>query len=185
MSLPTLKGSLVTLRQLCKSDAPSLQRHANDRQVARNLLLLPHPYTLDNALVWIKFTHSLVRRGRSLPFGIQDNESGKIVGMIELSNINSFHKIAVLGYWLGRSYWRRGYTSEAVQLILRYGFRQLRLRRIYAHTFVKNHASFALLRKAGFAHEGIERKSRRKGNIWYDLHLLSILREDFKTRRPK
>ncbi|MBU8934800.1 MAG: GNAT family N-acetyltransferase [candidate division Zixibacteria bacterium] len=185
MSLPTLKGSLITLRQLRKSDASSLQRHANDRQVARNLLLLPHPYTIENALVWIRFTHSLVRKGRSYPFGIEDNQSGEIVGMIDLVAINDFHKIAELGYWLGRRYWRRGYTSEAVQLILRFGFRQLRLRRIYAHTFDRNQASYALLKKAGFIYEGTERKSRRKGNRWLDLHLLSILREEFKIRKPK
>ncbi len=179
MSLPTLRGSLVNLRSLRKSDAPSFQRHANDRRVARNLELLPHPYTMDDALEWVKRTHSLARKGHAYPFGIEEKQSGEIVGMIDLFGVDNFNKSAELGYWLGRRKWRRGYTTEAVHLIARYGFRQLALRRIYAYTLDRNHASYALLRKAGFTHEGTKRKARRKGNRWYDVHLVSMLREEF------
>jgi RimJ/RimL family protein N-acetyltransferase len=57
---------------------------------------------------------------------------------------------AELGFWLGRPWWGRGYTTEATQEIVRYGFGTRRLPGFTSSHFVDNWASAGVLRKLGF-----------------------------------
>ncbi len=176
-----LKGKNINLRKLKKSDAESLYLNANDYDIAK-FTTLPHPYKLEHALSFIKSTHRKIRKKSAFELGIEFKKTGKVIGMASLSNIHPTDRNAELGYWLGKNFWRRGLMSEAVSLILSFGFNELKLVRIYAKVLNKNIASANLLKKFGFKYEGTMRKATVRDNTWSDLLLFSILDTEFKAQ---
>ena len=123
------------------------------------------------------------RRSDSACFFICRLEDHKIVGSINLSQIflGGFRS-AYLGYFIGAPYAGRGYMAEAIRLILRYSFTQLKLHRLEANIQPGNVASAALVRGAGFVHEGYSRRYLKIGDRWRDHERWAILAEDWKTR---
>lgn len=185
MSIPSLQGELITLRKLRSSDAASIQRHASNRNVARFLPRLPSPYTMDEAWKWITATSRLARQGRAYNFGIEDGQSREIVGMIGLRNINRHDRNAEIGYWVGKSFQRRGYAGEALRLVLKFAFNELRLVRAYAVVHQQNIGSIRLLEKIGFVREGIWRKGSFMNRRWHDVYAYGILKEEYSSRKKR
>jgi RimJ/RimL family protein N-acetyltransferase len=60
---------------------------------------------------------------------------------------------AVLGYWIGRPYWNRGYATEACLIVLDHA-RSLGVRTVVAETFLDNPASGCVVGKLGFTVAG-------------------------------
>jgi ribosomal-protein-alanine N-acetyltransferase len=69
---------------------------------------------------------------------------------------------------------------EAIGLILRFGFRELRLNRIFARIFAGNLASQKVLLKSGFTFEGTLKKGFKKNNRYIDELIFGILKSEFK-----
>lgn len=173
---------MITLRRLASPDAPSIRSNANDPDIARYLPRLPHPYTMHDARKWIAATYRLARQDKAYNLGIEDRRSSRIVGMIGLRNINRQDKNAEVGYWVGTSYQGRGYATEALQLILSFAFRRLRLVRVYAVVHQQNTSSIRLLEKSNFVLEGTWRKASFLNRRWHDVHFYGILKEEFAGR---
>ena len=72
--------------------------------------------------------------------------------------------------------------TDAVKLILRFGFFNLKLNRIFAGTFKESIASQRVLIKSGFRPEAKFRKSFFKNNRYIDENVYAILKSDFKKR---
>ena len=180
-----MQGKLITLRRLRRSDAASIQRHANNRDIARFLPRLPFPYTMAEARKWITITSRLARADKAYDFGIEDEESGEIVGMIGLRNVNRQDRNAEVGYWVGTSFQRRAYAKEALRLVLKFAFRELRLVRVYAMAHQKNVASVKLLDRIGFVREGVWRKASLINRRWYDVYAYGILKEEYIRRKKR
>jgi RimJ/RimL family protein N-acetyltransferase len=177
--IETLRGTMLTLRKLRRSDAASIARHAHDMTIARNTFI-PFPYRLEHARQFIGESHKHWRKGTAFHLGIEDPDSGKIVGCVGLECIDHKHRNAEIGYWLGRAYRGRGMMSEALGLALRVAFRELKLVRVYAHTAVNNQTSGHVLKRAGFQFEGRLRKRVKHRGRYKDLLLYSILRDEFR-----
>lgn len=63
-------------------------------------------------------------------------------------------QVRMLGYWLDETYWGKGYMTEAVQGVLKYGFEELKLSLITATCYPHNKRSQKVLKKNGFIYEG-------------------------------
>ncbi len=111
-------------------------------------------------------------------------EDGAIVGYMGINEIimGPFQS-AFLGYWTGAPHVRRGYMTEALQLALRHAFRTLKLHRLEANIIPRNKASKALVKRAGFAREGLSRRYLKIAGRWQDNERWVLLREDWKPRR--
>ena len=101
-----------------------------------------------------------------------------LLGAIGL-RIEREHARADLGYWIGVPYWRRGYCTEAARAIVRYGFTEQGLRRIYAHCFTTNPASGRVLQKLGMTHEGMRREHTLKDGVFLSSDGYGMLRAEF------
>lgn len=85
-------------------------------------------------------------------------------GGIGLEKIEG-HK-AEIGYWLAEKYWGKGVMTAAVEVVTKYSFEKLGLRRIYARVFHFNKASIRVLEKAGFEKEGLlKREAQKDGKL--------------------
>ena len=114
-------------------------------------------------------------------FLICRNEDGAIVGGAALSQI--FRKAfqnAYLGYYLAEKFTGRGYMTEAVELVLRFAFKELKLHRVEANVQPENKASIAVLQRCGFTKEGFSRKYLKIGGRWRDHERFAIIVEDWR-----
>jgi [ribosomal protein S5]-alanine N-acetyltransferase len=164
---PTLKTERLILRGFTLKDAPDVQRLAGEWEVARTLLSVPHPYEDGIAEEWISGHRSAFERGESVNFAVVLRERGELCGSCGLL-INSRDANAELGYWTGVPYWGQGYATEAAREVVRYGFEQLWLHRIYAAHFGNNSGSGRVLRKIGMSYEGTRREHHRKWGEYED-----------------
>ena len=174
-----IKGDRINLRKLRKSDAESVQKHAKDKEISR-YTTLPYPYKLKHAQDFINLTHKKMRKKESYELGIELKETKNIIGMMGLIHVDYKNKNAEVGYWLGKKYWKQGLTTESLKLMLKFGFRELKLERIYAKVMHPNTMSAKLLEKNDFKLEGRLRKNTLKDGKWMDDLIYGLLEEEWK-----
>jgi RimJ/RimL family protein N-acetyltransferase len=177
-----LEGKQIVLRPVHRSDAPSICANAKDREIGR-FTHIPHPYRIQNAYDFIMQTHQRHRKRRVVALGVEEKESGRIIGMISLFHIDRPNRHAEVGYWLGKKHWRRGIMAEAISLMLDYAFHEIKLVRVSARVFHPNTASAKLLEKSGFKLEARLRKIAFHRRQWYDDLCYGILKEEFRKGR--
>ncbi len=151
-----LTDSIVTLRNLRRTDKYRMAEMANNKKVADNLRdAFPYPYTVADAQ---KFINTSIGQKPQQVFAIE--YQGKYVGNIGLYKQDDIYsRSAELGYFIGEPYWNKGITTRAVKLICDYGFRELDIVRIYSGVFDFNHASQRVLEKCGFEREAVLRNA--------------------------
>jgi len=129
-----------------------------------------------------KFLHRC-RRTDSECFFICRIEDGAIAGFIGLSQI--FHgafQSGYLGYYIGAQYAHQGFMTEALQILLRYAFHDLKLHRLEANIQPANVSSLALVKRAGFVREGFSRRYLKICGRWRDHERWAIIAEDWKSK---
>ncbi|MBD3233394.1 MAG: GNAT family N-acetyltransferase [candidate division Zixibacteria bacterium] len=178
-----LSENKVGLRRLRFSDIRDIYEHVNDKQIAKWTVAIPHPYKTEDAEEFIRLTNKMIRQNKRRTFGIIYKETDSLVGIIDLFRINWTDRNGEIGYWIGRKFWNRGVATEAIHLILKYAFKELKLHRIYARIFEDNIASARALEKNGFKHEGLQRHAAKVRNRWRNFHLYAILSTEFRIHK--
>ncbi len=161
-----LRSRRFVLRPFRKGDEESLRKNIDDKDIARFTITVPYPYRMKNARQWIKSSIAEGRKKTKVEARFAIDKAGEIIGGITLLHIDG-HK-AELGYWLARSYWGQGIITSAAKLVCAFGFKQLKLQRIYATVLPENKASIRVLEKAGFKFEGRLRKLHKRGKRLLD-----------------
>jgi RimJ/RimL family protein N-acetyltransferase len=175
---PVLETTRLVLRPLQLDDAPMLAKLAGRREIADTTLSIPHPYSQEQARKWLETQIRPGGTSHEIVFAITLKENGHLIGTMGLREIDQEHSQAELGFWVGVEFWRKGYATEASAAVLRYGFEELKLNRIYAHYMTRNPASGRVLEKIGMKREGLLRQRVKKWGVFEDVILLAILRED-------
>src|SRR6516225_10383292 len=93
-----LETERLTLRRPTLADVKAITRLANDRRIAENTRRLPHPYSYDDAVEFVRATAEL---GSETVFLIEHDTTP--VGMVGIDCSTSDN--AELGYWLGVDHW--------------------------------------------------------------------------------
>jgi [ribosomal protein S5]-alanine N-acetyltransferase len=88
-------------------------------------------------------------------------------------------KSAEVWYKISRPHWGKGYATEALFRMLKFGFADLNLHRIEAGAAVENTASLRVMEKAGMKKEGLKRKILPVRDTWIDAYGFAILAEEF------
>jgi len=167
MKQPTIKTKHFTLRSFKMSDAESVAENVNNKTTYRNTLAIPYPYALKNAKQWLREIINNRRRKipKSVVFAIEIKEQA--VGSISINKIKQEHK-AEIGYWLGEKYQGKGIMTQAIKEITKYGFKELKLRRVYAQVFSFNEGSKRVLEKNGYKFEGTLKKGVKKNGKFFN-----------------
>lgn len=84
---------------------------------------------------------------------------------------------AEVGYFVGEQYWKKGYATEALKLVVNLAQSKHGLKRLHATVFDFNRASMRVLEKAGFAKEGFLKSSAFKDGKFIDEHLYGLVLE--------
>ena len=113
-------------------------------------------------------------------FAIVTLEENKLIGYIGIEDINHIHRIGTLGIFIGdKDYRDKGYGTEAIHLILEYGFNYMNLNNIKLDLMAFNARALKCYEKCGFKEYGRRRKCRYINGKYYDSISMDILAEEF------
>jgi ribosomal-protein-alanine N-acetyltransferase len=163
-----------TLRPWRESDLDGLARYANNHAVWINLRdRFPHPYTRDDAELWIARCQS--QHEPILQFAI--DLDGEAIGGIGLETFPDVHRMtAEIGYWVAEPFWGRGIATAALIEATDYAFATFPFARLQAMVFGWNLRSARVLEKAGYLLEGTLRQSIFKDGWLTDSLMYARLR---------
>jgi RimJ/RimL family protein N-acetyltransferase len=166
--------SRCTLRPWRAGDEPSLERHANNRNVSRNLRdRFPYPYTSADAKAWIAFNAGLTPPVQHFAIVV---DGGAVGGIAVEPNEAERRRSAEVGYWLAEPFWGRGIATEALRAITEYAFKTFDVCRLEAGVYAWNPASARVLEKAGYTLEGRARQAVIKDGQMTDRLLYGLVR---------
>ena len=163
-----IKTKKFILRPFRKGDEKSLIENINDKNISKYMSIIPYPYPKKDADKWIKncINQKKTKHRKEFVFAIDKNG---VIGGIGFSNIDG-HKVE-FGYWLGRNYWGQGIIFSAAKLVLKFGFRDLKLKRVYAYIYKHNKRSIKILKKLKFKKDGLLIKHIKKNGKFFDCYL--------------
>jgi RimJ/RimL family protein N-acetyltransferase len=105
------------------------------------------------------------------------------IGEVGLSELDLRNGSASLGIFIGEAdEWGKGYGTDAVNAIVGFGFRELRLERIWLNVWTENDRAQRAYEKAGFVPEATLRNDRYEGGRYTSGHVMSILRDEWLSR---
>jgi RimJ/RimL family protein N-acetyltransferase len=149
----------------------------NDRSQTINLLQ-SYPVTRASLETYLAGTQP----PGSVMFAVCDIATDTYIGNARLSSIDMLNKTGVYGRLIGHPDFRgHGFGTEALILLLRYGFHDLGLNRIWSTMWVENEASDRSNGKVGMTREGIMREAVYKNGRFWDTVVLAMLRADFDS----
>jgi ribosomal-protein-alanine N-acetyltransferase len=175
---PTLTTERLILRPYTLDDAPELQRLIGERDVARTLMSVPHPYPDGAAEEFINAHPERAEKGQ-YQFAITHWKEGYLIGGTGFNDVDREAGRAEIGYWIARPYWGNGYGTEAARAMVKFGFEVMNLNRIHAAHFSNNPASGRIMRKIGMKYEGCRRQHVRKWGVLLDWECYGILRSEY------
>jgi RimJ/RimL family protein N-acetyltransferase len=144
-----LETERLTLRKPTLADVKAIAGLANDRRIAENTRRLPHPYSQDHA---IEFVRGSANDNRGTVFLIENNFVP--VGMVGIDWRRP--DAPELGYWLGVEHWGQGFATEAARAVIDFTFEEFDVEHLMSGARVANPSSRNILEKCGFQWSGVE-----------------------------
>lgn len=127
------------------------------------------------------FVESKIRSDSEVLFAMIERESNEHIGNIKIGPVNSHHLFADVSYFIGeQSCWGKGYATEAIRAVTRFGFEKLGLYKVQAGVYEANIGSIKALKKVGFVQEGCLRKQLLSDGSREDHLLFGIFRDEVK-----
>ena len=116
-------------------------------------------------------------------FGIRTLAEDKLIGDLGLEVVDWSGRDAFVGLGIGETeYWGKGYGTDVMNVLLRFAFMEINLRRVTLNVFEYNPRAIRSYEKAGFQHEGRERKVLNREGQRYDILFMGILREEWMEK---
>ena len=181
---PVITHGLVYLRPAEREDIALFVRWFSDARTIAGLAARA-PFSFAAEERW--FDAMVERQGKDHWFFVICRRSdARPVGNIALMELDSLDGSAGLGIMIGDpADTGHGYGGDAIRALLRFGFGQLRLERVWLDVFDTNERARRLYERLGFVTEGILRHAHWRDDRWVDVYRMSILRDEFVSRpRP-
>ncbi|PVX47337.1 ribosomal-protein-alanine N-acetyltransferase [Flavobacterium sp. 103] len=150
---PNLETKRLSLRQVKANDADAILSLRSNDEVMK---YIPRPYlkTKEDALQLIAMFDDKIESGIGINWGIYFlEEPEKLLGIIGYYRMKPEHYRAEVGYMLFPEYNGKGIVSEALQRVVEYGFKDMKLHSIEAVLDPENKGSEKVLIKNGFVKE--------------------------------
>lgn len=184
-----LETQRLVLRKPRMSDYKDIYEGINNYEVVKYLLVVPYPYSKEDAKEFIKRCTEKwkEKEKKTYKFFIELKEEAKVIGVIDLHNVNKVQGTAETGSWLNENYHRKGYMTEAKIAVNEFAFNELGLRRLETSTFEVNKASKKTQLRMGYQIEGFHKEyavCKANGKI-HNGYSFGLLKRDWKKNLPK
>ena len=172
-------GKKVYLSPRSVDDASKYLEWLNNFEIAQYITMYTKVMTLELEQEYLsKVTPN------SYDFAIVDSETDELIGSIGLGHFDNISHAAELGIFIGEeNHLSRGYGSEAIMLILNYGFNFLNLNNIMLRVFDYNERARKAYKKCGFKEFGVWKDSHYAGGQYHDVIYMNITRDEFNKNR--
>lgn len=187
VDLPTLwpvrvSGPRLSLREVTMNDAHAAFAWGSDPEWFRHLPFEPVS-TLEQER---NFIAAVMAGAQATPrmdyhLAVEVNDTGEMVGLVNLRITSSRHRSAELGFGIARDHWRQGLATAAARLLVDLGFHVLHLHRITAGHHPDNVASRRVIERLGMVREGHLRENLLAHGVWRDSVVYSILDYEWTT----
>lgn len=175
-----LKTERLILRPPTLADAAAIHAFCDDPEIAWCTVGVPTPYSRELAEKWVHSCAAGLDAETKYAFLICRAEDGAVMGDTVLNLDQRDHR-GELGYILGKEHRGQGYAIEAAREMVRFGFENLALNKIYAGVWTTNAPSIKLLETLGFTREGVLRQHDMKWGRYHDDARYGLLRSEWNV----
>ncbi|WP_165475021.1 GNAT family N-acetyltransferase [Legionella yabuuchiae] len=169
-----MHGKLITLRPVIDEDSEQYFNWINNKE----LVLYNANYKPVSRSDHQKWFNDIRNNESTVIFSIISNQTGQLIGSCSLRSISRQHKNAELQIRIGEmEYQNQGLGSEAIDLLVSYGFTKIQLKRIYLYVFADNIRAIKAYEKCGFIAEGTLRKAAYINDKFIDLKIMAVINE--------
>jgi len=168
----TLETERLILRPLAADDLEAVQSWAGNPENTRYMSFGPNTEEQTR-----EFLES-AKPGKD--YAVVLKETGKVIGSCGIYP-NASNDTGVIGWILHKHYWKRGYGTELGGELIRYGFKDLNLRRVTAPCAAVNYGSYRVMERNGMRREALHRKAfwARVDKEWIDEAVYALLAEEY------
>lgn len=169
----------LILRRFVESDADDMFNNwANDDDVTRYLTWPTHK-DIDVSKIVISDWVEGYKNDEFYQWAIMLKENEKVIGSISVVELSNTNEHCDIGYCIGKAYWNKGMTTEALKAIILFLFNEIGFERVQALHYTENVASGEVMKKAGMTYEGRRRKFHKNlDGVFVDCDAYAILKED-------
>jgi len=179
-------GEQIRFRAIEKEDLPYFVKWLNDPEVKRGLSMIM-PLSLAEEEEW--FAELLKKPPFEKPLAIEIQPDPLLdewifVGNFGIFGIDWINRFAEIGIHIGeKGYWNQGYGTKAMELILKHGFENLNLHRLWLRVYETNHRAIRVYEKAGFKNEGKFREGQFLDGKYVDVMIMSVLKTELSETK--
>ena len=175
---PVVRGERVTLARPSPSWFPRVATLINDPRINRTLITaVPWPIETFEVSSWLPVSDP--------PTAFLIAETGNLerpLGLIHFHSYDALSRSIKLAILLEVEAQNHGFGSEAVRLMVDYGFRTFDLNRIALSAFSSNPGGLRAYERAGFRREGVRRRAWFRDGAWHDDVVMAVCRSDWEDR---
>jgi RimJ/RimL family protein N-acetyltransferase len=171
-------GQRTRLRAIERSDIPAFLRWFNDPEV-RSYVFAVFPTSRAEEERWFE---AQVGDDSMHIFAVETSD-GVHIGRAGLRELDWKNRSAVCGIVIGeKSYWHRGYGSDALRTLLRFAFEELNLHRVSLNVYAFNQRAIRCYENIGFRHEAQLRQRRFTAGRYVDELVMGMLGEEWRAQ---
>lgn len=178
--LSSWTGKLVRVRAIEQRDWETFHAFDQDSEAQRAGWQIQLPRSEEGSRRWAEGQSTRVPEGDSIQLAIETLD-GQLVGSLNVHGTDRKNGTFEYGVGLGRQFWGKGYASEALRIVLRHYFDELRYQKVNATVYAFNEPSLALHRKLGFVEEGRIRRNYYTDGEYHDEVLFGMTAEEFRA----
>ena len=175
-----IQSKRILLREFRENDGEKVHSYASDPDVVRYMDWGPNTEEETRAFISRSISSQKEKPRRKYTLAITLKGENKPIGSCDVCMASSENKEGWIGYCLNRQFWNKGYATETAEALLKFGFQQLDLHRIFATVDPDNIASIHVLEKAGMKYEGHLREHKWSKGRWRDSLLYAMLENEWK-----
>jgi len=167
-------GKKCYLSPIDINDAEKYTEWLNDLELTVNLSFYSRMTNINDGKTLLE------KLSKEHNYSIIDLETDEMIGNCGFWNMDHLNQYADIVIIIGnRHFWNKGYGSEALTLLLDYGFKALNLHSVQLSVYSFNKVAIKLYEKVGFKIIGNKRESLKRGNEYYDILYMDILEKEF------
>jgi RimJ/RimL family protein N-acetyltransferase len=172
-------GTSLRLRAIEPADWEVYFAWNHDDEMARALDAIPFPQSQESVRRWAESESVRKPDGDNLRFVLEEKASGTVVGEITVHGCDRRNGTFAYGINVHKEHRRKGYAADALSLVLRYYFQELRYQKVNATVYDFNAASVRLHEKLGFTREAHLRRMGYSEGKYFDQFIYGLTAEEF------
>ncbi len=176
------KTDKIYLSPLLKEDSVTLFGWINQR----DLVIFNASYKPIHEPNHIAWFENITNRQDVFIFGIRKTETDELIGSCQLNSINWVHRNAEMQARIaGQGNQGRGFGTDVYRFLLKFGFEDLNLHKLYGQVFMDNPRPIRVLEKLGFQMEGQLKQHVFIDGEYKDITEWGILRKDYERGKSE